>query len=184
MPRDEHFYYTLPPILDQLEEKDILTQIPKIDLPPCYWDDLNIGDKTSLHLKVTRKIILLYAMLSNDYNPIHVDLEYGKSTFFKSNIAHGILVLSFCSGVVGSRLVGQGVALMGFKNAQFKNAVKIDDAIVVTAEIYKKYSLVMDKKSKKERHFVEVKIQVILEDSKEVAAEGISTILVFKKSRV
>jgi len=180
MTRDEHFEYTLPPILDQLDMEGILAQIPKVELSPCFYDELNIGDKTSLHLQVTRKIILLYAMLSNDYNPIHVDLEYGKSTFFKSNIAHGILVLSFCSGVVGSRLVGRGVALMGFKNAMFKNAVKIDDRVVVSAEIHKKYSLEM---GKKERYFAEIKIQVTLEESQEIAAEGIATIMIFHKNR-
>ena len=180
MTRDEHYDFTLPDILEQLNETEILKQIPKVELTPCFYDEQEIGDKASLHLKVTRKIILLYAMLSNDYNPIHVDLEYGKTTFFKSNIAHGILVLSFCSGVVGSRLVGRGVALMGFKNAMFKSAVKIDDEIVVAAEIHKKYALEM---GGKERYFIEIKIQVSHEHTQELAAEGIATIMVFKKSR-
>jgi 3-hydroxybutyryl-CoA dehydratase len=180
MPRDEHFEYKLPPILEILDEEEILSQIPKIDLQPCYWDELVIGDKASLHIKVSRKIILLYAMLANDYNPIHVNLDYGKSTFFKSNIAHGILVLSFCSGVVGSHLVGEGVALMGFKNAQFKDAVKIDDEVVATAEITKKYSLDLKGKT---RYFVEVRIVVLHEASQSVASEGTATILVFHKSR-
>jgi acyl dehydratase len=181
MPRDDHFEYTLPPVLDQLDLDEILSQIPKIELEPCYYDELDIGDRTTLHVKVTRKIILLYAMLSNDYNPIHVDLEYGKSLkMFRSNIAHGILVLSFASGVVGSRLVGEGVALMGFKNAQFKSAVKIDDKIVVSAEIIKKYSLDLKGKT---RYFIEIKISIIHEESQAVAAEGISTVMIFNKSR-
>ncbi|MHA1277897.1 MAG: MaoC family dehydratase [Candidatus Helarchaeota archaeon] len=180
MPRDEHFDYTLPPLLENLDEAEILNQIPKITLQPCYWDELVVGDKASLHIKVSRKIILLYAMLSNDYNPIHVDLEYGQSTFFKNNIAHGILVLSFCSGVVGSHLVGEGVALIGFKNAQFKDAVKIDDEVIATAEISKKYSLDLKGKT---RYFVEVTIKVIHKTTHSVAAEGTATILVFHKSR-
>ncbi len=181
MPRDEHFDYELPPILDQLDETEIDRQIPKIKLSPTYWDELNVGDKASLHVKVTRKIILLYAMLANDYNPIHVDLEYGKSLkMFGTNIAHGILVISFASGVVGSRLVGEGVALMGIKNAMFKSAVKIDDKIVVSAEISKKYSLEIKGKP---RYFVELKIQIVHEDTQEIAAEGTSTLLVFNKSR-
>ncbi|NVM27451.1 MAG: hypothetical protein HWN65_01305 [Candidatus Helarchaeota archaeon] len=180
MPRDEHFEHVLPPVLEQLDETKILSQIPKIKLKPCYFDELNLGDKSSLHLKVSRKVILLYAMLSNDYNPIHVNLEYGKSTFFKNNIAHGILVLSFCSGVVGSHLVGEGVALMGFKDARFKNAVKIDDQITVSAEIVKKYSLEM---GKKERYFADIKILVTLDESQAVATEGTSTIMVFNKTR-
>ena len=181
MPRDEHFEYTLPTALDQLDLDEILSQIPKIDLEPCFWDELNIGDRTTLHVKVTRKIILLYAMLSNDYNPIHVNLEYGKALkMFRSNIAHGILVLSFASGVVGSRLVGEGVALMGFKNAMFKSAVKIDDEIAVAAEIIKKYSL--DFKGKT-RYFIEIKISITHEDSQAIAGEGIATVMVFNKSR-
>ena len=181
MPRDEHFEYSLPPIIEQLNLDKIASQIPKITLQPCYWDELNLGDKMTLHVKVTRKIILLYAMLSNDYNPIHVDLNYGKSLkMFGTNIAHGILVLSFASGVVGSRLVGQGVALMGIKNASFKNAVKIDDRIAVAAEICKKYSSEVKGQT---RYYIDIFISITLEDSGAVAAEGTSTVMVFNKSR-
>lgn len=181
MPKDEHFQYKLPPILEQLDEEEILKQIPKIKLEPCYWDELNLGDKTALHIKVTRKIILLYAMISNDYNPIHVDLDYGKSLkMFKTNIAHGILVASFGSGVVGSRLVGEGVALISLKNQVFKDAVKIGDNIVVSAEIVKKY---FQEIKGKNRYFVDIDLKVINEDTKGVAMEGIATITVFNKSR-
>ncbi|TFG05760.1 MAG: hypothetical protein EU536_00875 [Promethearchaeota archaeon] len=180
MPRDEHFEYVLPPALEKLDLDEILKQIPKIELSPTYWDELTIGDRTSLHVKVSRKMILLYAMLSNDYNPIHVDLNYGKQTFFKSNIAHGIFVLSFASGVVGSRLFGEGVALMGIKNANFKSAVTIDSEIVIIAEISKKYSLDIKEKT---RYFVEVKISILHEKDQQIAAEGAATILVFNKSR-
>jgi len=180
MTRDEHFDYKLPPILEQLDEAEILSQIPKIQLEPCFFDEMNLGDKSSLHLTVSRKIILLYSMISNDYNPIHVDLEYGKKTFFKANIAQGILDLSFCSGVVGSHLVGEGVALLGFKNAEFRNAVKIDDKITVTAEIVKKYSL---QKKGKERYFIDVQIKIIHDETQEIACVGLATVTVFNKSR-
>lgn len=181
MPRDEHFEYKLPPILEQLSLDEILEQIPRIELQPCYWDELEIGDKTSLHVEVTRKIILLYAMISNDYNPIHVDLAYGRSLkMFKTNIAHGILVASFGSGVVGSMLVGEGVALISIKNLVFKQAVKIDDKIVVSAEIIKKYSQEVESKR---RYFIDVKLSVIFEDSQSTATEATATITVFNKSR-
>ncbi|MHA1298877.1 MAG: MaoC family dehydratase [Candidatus Helarchaeota archaeon] len=180
MPRDEHFEYVLPPILDELDLEKILKQIPKIKLEPCYWDELEVGDKTSLHIKVTRKIILLYAMLSNDYNPIHVDLDYGKKTFFKTNIAHGILVASFGSGVVGSNLVGEGVALMSINNLNFKDAVKIDDRIVVSAEIIKKYYKEIKGKN---RYFIDIDLKVVNEDTKSIATDAIATVTVFNKSR-
>ncbi len=179
MPKDKHFEYKLPPILEQLDETEILSQIPEITLPKCFFDELAVGDKSTLHLVVTRKIILLYSMISNDYNPIHVNLDYGKNTFFKTNIAQGILVLSFCSGVVGSHLVGEGVALMGFKNTTFHNAVGIDDVISVSAEIIKKYSQEI---GKKERYFVDIKIQVLLDESRKIACEGVATVAVFNKS--
>lgn len=180
MPRDDHINYKLPSILEELSEEKVLEQIPKIRLSACYFDDLEIGDKSTLHLTVSRKIILLYSMISNDYNPIHVNLNYGKKTFFKTNIAQGILVLSFCSGVVGSHLVGEGVALMGFKSAEFKNAVKIDDKISVSAEIIKKYS---QKVGNKERYFVDIKIVVVHDETQEIASEGVATITVFNKTK-
>ncbi|MHA1324984.1 MAG: MaoC family dehydratase, partial [Candidatus Helarchaeota archaeon] len=145
-----------------------------------YWDELTVGDRTSLHVKVTRKMILLYAMLSNDYNPIHVNLDYGKRTFFKTNIAHGIFVLSFASGVVGSRLFGEGVALMSINNATFKSAVTIDSQIIVTSEICKKYSTEIKGTP---RYFVDVKISIYHEKTGKIAAEGTATIMVFNKTR-
>ncbi len=180
-PRDEHIKYKLPPILEQLNIDELINQIPKIKLKPTYWDELNVGDKTSLHIKVTRKIILLYAMISNDYNPIHVDLDYGKSLkMFKTNIAHGILVASFGSGVVGSKLVGEGVALISIKNQVFKDAVKIDDKIVVTAEIIKKY---FQEIKGKNRYYIDIDLKVINEDTKAVAMESLATVTIFNKSR-
>lgn len=181
MPRDEHYEYKLPPILEQLDEEEILKQLPRIKLEPSYWDDIEVGDKVSLHVHVTRKLILLFAMLSNDYNPIHIDLEYGQSLpMFKTNIAHGILLTSFGSGVVGSRLVGEGVAVITIKNIKFKQAVKINDKIVVYSEIIKKYS---QENKGKIQYLVDLKLVVDHEGSNKNAVDAIATLIIFNKSR-
>jgi 3-hydroxybutyryl-CoA dehydratase len=57
---------------------------------PGPGEDLPIMEKT-----VTQEMINKWAEVSGDFNPLHVDPEFGKRTFFGSNIAHGPLILSF-----------------------------------------------------------------------------------------
>jgi len=83
---------------------------------------------------VTEAHITLFAGLSGDYNPLHVDEEYAKKTIFGSRIAHGLLVMSLASGPLGMVFAGKAVALVEFK-ARFLKPVRIGDTIRSIARV-------------------------------------------------
>jgi len=83
---------------------------------------------------VTEAHITLFAGLSGDYNPLHVDEEYAKKTIFGSRIAHGLLVMSLASGPLGMVFAGKAVALVELK-ARFLKPVRIGDTIRSVARV-------------------------------------------------
>ena len=89
-----------------------------------------------------------------------------------------MLIASFGSGVVGSNLVGEGVALVGIKNLVFKNPITTDTRIVVSAEIIKKR---IEEIKGKERYFIDIDFKVINEDNNAICSEGMATVNVFEK---
>jgi 3-hydroxybutyryl-CoA dehydratase len=57
----------------------------------CFFEDLQIGQTASIGKTITEADILLYAAVSTDTNPIHIDAEAAKSSLFGERIAHGML---------------------------------------------------------------------------------------------
>ena len=71
-----------------------------------YLEDLKVG-MTAIHSKtVTEADVILFAGISGDINPVHLDNDYAKDTMFKGRIAHGMLTASFISTVLGTKLPG------------------------------------------------------------------------------
>jgi acyl dehydratase len=105
-----------------------------------YFEDLEAGlEMASPGRTVTETDIVLFAGLSGDYNQLHTDAEYAKSTPFGQRIAHGLLGLSIASGLV-SRLgvfEGTAIAFMGLE-WKFKAAVLIGDTISLAARVLRK----------------------------------------------
>jgi len=95
-------------------------------------EELHIGDKAS-HIKViTENDIKLFGEITGDYNPAHFDDEYAKTTIFKKRIAHGMLVGSLFSKLLGLDLPGPGSIYIS-QTLRFKRPVYFGDKI--TAEI-------------------------------------------------
>jgi 3-hydroxybutyryl-CoA dehydratase len=78
---------------------------------------------------VTEADIVLYAGISGDTNPVHLDEEFAKPTMFKGRIAHGMLTAGFISAVLGTKLPGPGCIYLG-QTLKFKAPVKIGDTAV------------------------------------------------------
>lgn len=70
------------------------------------FDDIQIGDTDSFTKTISEYDIVQFARLTGDFNPVHLDPEYAKTTPFKERIAHGILSGSIISTVLGMRLPG------------------------------------------------------------------------------
>ena len=97
--------------------------------------ELFVGYKANETIKITDKMIRQFAELSGDYNPIHMDDEYARTTRFQKRIAHGMIL-----GALVSRLLTEKIGTGGIYLAQslkFSNPVFIDDDITFEFEITK-----------------------------------------------
>lgn len=101
------------------------------------FDEIAIGEKASHVRTISAEDIDLYARLTDDYNPIHMDEEYAKKTVFGGRIAHGTITLGLIAPVIGMKLPGQGCALISI-SSDFVRPVKIGDSITASAEVIAK----------------------------------------------
>jgi|YNPBryunderm2012_1023409.scaffolds.fasta_scaffold21996_1 3-hydroxybutyryl-CoA dehydratase len=104
-----------------------------------YFDDIAIGQEwESPGRTVTEADIVLYAGFSGDYNPMHVDHEYAKTTPFRRPIAHGFAVFSIASGLGVQMPMIRTIALLAVREWRFVNPVFAGDTIRVRTRVVDK----------------------------------------------
>jgi 3-hydroxybutyryl-CoA dehydratase len=96
--------------------------------------DLQVGQMASIAKTVTETDIVLYAGLSTDINPVHLNEDFARTTPFKTRIAHGMLTAGFISAVLANKLPGPGTVYLG-QTLKFKAPVRAGDTVVATATI-------------------------------------------------
>ena len=99
--------------------------------------EIKVGDKASMSKTVTEFDVYSFAGVTGDFNPVHIDAEFAKTTMFKERIAHGMLSAGFISAVLGTALPGKNTIYMG-QELQFKAPVKIGDTVTATVEVLEK----------------------------------------------
>ena len=97
----------------------------------CTFDEINLGDSASLVRTLTRDDINLFAVMSGDVNPAHVDDEYARSDMFHKIIAHGMWGGALISTLLGTRLPGPGTIYLG-QTLRFSRPVALGDTITVS----------------------------------------------------
>ncbi|MBX7146308.1 MAG: MaoC family dehydratase [Alphaproteobacteria bacterium] len=102
--------------------------------PSYYLEDLTIGMTANLSKTITATDIALYADVSSDTNPVHLDENFAKNTIFKKPIAHGLLSAGLISAVFGTKLPGPG-AIYIMQNLKFKAPVYIGDTVTATVTV-------------------------------------------------
>jgi 3-hydroxybutyryl-CoA dehydratase len=98
------------------------------------FEAFRVGDETTFSKTITEADILLFAAVSGDYYPLHVDAEYAKTTRFGQRAAHGMLTASLLSTVVGMMLQKPG-GIYVEQSVRFKRPVFIGDTLTATAEV-------------------------------------------------
>jgi len=101
------------------------------------YDELQVGQKASFGKTITEGDVYLFAGISGDINPAHINEEYAKGTFFKTRIAHGLISAGLISGVLGNIMPGHGTIWVS-QNLNFLAPVKFGDTITATVEILEK----------------------------------------------
>ncbi|MEJ2094859.1 MAG: bifunctional enoyl-CoA hydratase/phosphate acetyltransferase, partial [Gammaproteobacteria bacterium] len=95
------------------------------------FDEIAVGATASLTHKLTRRDIELFAVMSGDVNPAHVDPEYAKSDMFHKIIAHGMWGGALISTVLGTELPGPGTIYLD-QSLKFLAPVALGDSVTVT----------------------------------------------------
>ena len=97
---------------------------------------LQVGSKASCTKTFTDEDVRLYARLTGDENPIHLDEDYAATSRFGRRIAHGMLTAGLISRLLGNDLPGPGCLYMG-QTLKFKAPVFLGDTITATVEVVK-----------------------------------------------
>ena len=97
-------------------------------------DTIHIGDSASVSKTVTETDVYLFAGITGDLNPAHVNDEVSSKTMFKGRIAHGMLSAGLISTVLGMYLPGPGTIYMG-QELKFTAPVRIGDTITATGTV-------------------------------------------------
>jgi 3-hydroxybutyryl-CoA dehydratase len=100
-------------------------------------NELEIGEKVTLTKTITDADVRLFAKLSGDDNPLHLDEEYASTTRFKHRIAHGHYVASMFSTILGTQLPGEGCIYLS-QEMKYVAPVYLNDTITATAEVTEK----------------------------------------------
>ena len=142
------------------------------------FDQFNLGDVfTSQARTVTETDVVNFAGLSGDFNPLHTDEEFGKSTPFGARIAHGMLVASMATGMANWSGVFEGTTIALMEQViRYKGAVMFGDTVHLELNVAEKKET-----SKLNRGIVKFDTAVVNQDRKAVI-EGQWTLMMVRKA--
>lgn len=134
-----------------------------------YLEDLSVGMSASYTRTVTETDVVMFAGVSGDDNPVHLNVEYAAQTRFKQRIAHGMLSAAFISAVLGTKLPGPGAIYID-QQLSFKAPVHIGDTVTATATVIE-----IDEQRRR------VKLSTVCTVKGNVVAEGVATNMVDRR---
>ncbi|MDQ2090194.1 MaoC family dehydratase [Marimonas arenosa] len=97
-------------------------------------EEIEMGMTRHLRKVVTDEDIEMFAQVSTDRNPVHLDDDYAQDTIFEGRIAHGMLTAGLISAVIGEQLPGHGTIYMG-QSLKFLAPVRPGDTVVAEVEV-------------------------------------------------
>jgi len=97
-------------------------------------EDIEIGMTRHLRKLVTDRDIRLFAEVSTDHNPVHLDDAYARDTIFEGRIAHGMLTAGLISAVIGEQLPGHGTVYLG-QSLKFMAPVRPGDTVTACVKV-------------------------------------------------
>jgi acyl dehydratase len=95
------------------------------------FDEIEVGESATLERTLSWEDIELFAVMSGDVNPAHVDEEYARSDIFHAIVAHGMWGASLISTLLGTRLPGPGAIYLE-QTLRFRHPVVIGDTVTVS----------------------------------------------------
>jgi 3-hydroxybutyryl-CoA dehydratase len=136
------------------------------DLHGYFIEDLTVGMSASYAKTITETDIVIFAGISGDNNPLHLNEEFARESIFKGRIAHGMLTAVFISTVLGTKLPGPGCVYLN-QEVKFKAPVRPGETVNTTVTIS---DIILEKKR--------VIAQSVCRVGDKVVVEGTSMLLV------
>jgi 3-hydroxybutyryl-CoA dehydratase len=96
-------------------------------------NEIKLGDASEFAKTISESDVYLYAGITGDFNPAHLNEAYAEKTFFKTRIAHGMLTAGFISAILGTKLPGPGTIYLR-QSLTFLAPVHIGDTITARVE--------------------------------------------------
>lgn len=143
----------------------------KSTLKNIKYEDYEIGD-SAFHAKtVTEADVIIFAGISGDFNPLHVNDEFAKTQQFGKRVVHGCFSSALISAALGVKLFGPG-ALYISQKVDFRKPVYIGDTLTAVATVKEKFT-----KKEGKLKFLKVETNVYNQDDA-LVTEGEALILV------
>ncbi len=101
------------------------------------YDEITIGQTATYSKRVEERDVLLFAAVSGDVNPVHLDAGFAAATVFGERIAHGMLTGAIISAALAMELPGPGTIYLG-QTLRFRRPVKLGDTVTVELEVVAK----------------------------------------------
>jgi 3-hydroxybutyryl-CoA dehydratase len=130
------------------------------------FEQINLGDSASFTKTISESDVYLFAGITGDLNPAHVNAVAASQGMFKQRIAHGMLTGSFISTVLAMQLPGPGTIYVG-QSLQFRGPVFIGDTITARVEVAEKLD---------QREWVKFKTTITNQDGK-LVVDGEATVI-------
>lgn len=130
------------------------------------FDEITIGERCERTRTVNGQDLILFAAVSGDLNPVHLDAEYAATTPFKGQIAHGMFTGALVSAALAMNLPGPGTVYLG-QTLSFRRPVKVGDTLTVILEVTDKHE---------RKNIVTLACTVTNQDGK-VVANGEATVM-------
>lgn len=97
---------------------------------------IQVGDRAEYSQTISDADVRMFAELTGDHNPVHLDEDYARATRFGRRIAHGMLTASLISSVIANELPGEGTIYLG-QTLQFVAPVYLDDTVTARVTVLK-----------------------------------------------
>lgn len=134
-----------------------------------YLEDLEVGMQASYAKTITEADVVLFAGITGDDNPVHINAEYAEQTMFEQRIVHGMFSAGLISAVLGTRMPGPGAIYID-QQLSFKAPVHIGDTVVATATV-------LEINEQRRR----VKLETVCKVKDKIVAQGTATNMVDRR---